>query len=113
MRHLASRSVLVGLAVGALLATDGRAIADTVVVTADAMVDVATGRLVAKPMLTVVDGRITRVGKQGDAAPAGASRVDLPGVTLLPGLIDMHTHLTSSPLFGATTACSSPTRSGR
>jgi imidazolonepropionase-like amidohydrolase len=26
--------------------------------------------------------------------------VDLPGVTLLPGLIDMHVHLTSSPLFG-------------
>ncbi len=31
--------------------------------------------------------------------PAGARRVDLPGMTLLPGLIDMHTHLTSDPHF--------------
>jgi imidazolonepropionase-like amidohydrolase len=42
----------------------------------------------------IVDGRITAVGKQGDAVPAGAEKVDLPGVTLLPGLIDMHTHIT-------------------
>ena len=33
----------------------------------------------------------------GDAAPAADRRVDLPGVTLLPGLIDMHVHLTSDP----------------
>ena len=73
--------------------------AKTVVVTADKLVDVATGKQVDKPLVVIVDGRITQVGKQGDAIPAGATRVDLPGVTLLPGLIDMHTHLTSSPLF--------------
>jgi len=73
--------------------------AKTVVVTADKLVDVATGKELPRPQLIVVDGRITQVGKQGDAVPAGATRVDLPGVTLLPGLIDMHTHLTSSPLF--------------
>ena len=73
--------------------------ARTVVVTADKLVDVASGKQLDKPQVIIVDGRITRVGKQGDAVPTGASRVDLPGVTLLPGLIDMHTHLTSSPLF--------------
>lgn len=73
--------------------------AKTVVVTADKLVDVASGKELDKPLVIVVDGRITRVGKQGDPTPAGATRVDLPGVTLLPGLIDMHTHLTSSPLF--------------
>ncbi|MEO7729357.1 MAG: amidohydrolase family protein [Kofleriaceae bacterium] len=73
--------------------------AKTVVVTADKLVDVATGKQADKPLVIIVDGRITKVGKQGDAVPAGATRVDLPGVTLLPGLIDMHTHLTSSPLF--------------
>jgi imidazolonepropionase-like amidohydrolase len=73
--------------------------AKTVVVTADKLVDVANGTQVDKPQVTIVDGRITKVGKQGDAVPAGATRVDLPGVTLLPGLIDMHVHLTSSPLF--------------
>src|SRR5262245_44753964 len=80
----------------------GTATADarTVVVTANKLVDVATGKQTDKPQVVIVDGRITQVGKQGDAVPAGAIRVDLPGVTLLPGLIDMHTHLTSSPLFG-------------
>jgi imidazolonepropionase-like amidohydrolase len=73
--------------------------AKTVVVTADKLVDVATGKQIDRPQVTIVDGRITAVGKQGDAVPAGATRVDLPGVTLLPGLIDMHVHLTSSPLF--------------
>jgi imidazolonepropionase-like amidohydrolase len=73
--------------------------ARTVAVTADKLVDVATGKEADKPLVIIVDGRITKVGKQGDAVPADAEKVDLPGVTLLPGLIDMHTHITSSPLF--------------
>ena len=90
---------LTALFVAALGATAASASAKTVVVTADKLVDVATGKALDKPLVIIVDGRITQVGKQGDAIPAGATRVDLPGVTLLPGLIDMHTHLTSSPLF--------------
>jgi imidazolonepropionase-like amidohydrolase len=88
---------------GAVLATAAPGVtvaqAKTVVVSADKLVDVATGKELDKPLVIIVDGRITQVGKQGGAVPAGAIRVDLPGVTLLPGLIDMHTHLTSSPLF--------------
>ena len=67
--------------------------ADTVVVTADRMVDTLAGRLVERPQVTVTDGRIVAVGRRGDAVPAGARRIDLPGETLLPGLIDMHVHL--------------------
>jgi imidazolonepropionase-like amidohydrolase len=74
--------------------------AKTVAVTADRLVDVATGKEADKPQVIIVDGRITAVGKQGDPVPAGAEHVDLPGVTLLPGLIDMHTHISSSPLYG-------------
>jgi imidazolonepropionase-like amidohydrolase len=88
---------LVALGVAALATP---AAAKTVVVTADKLVDVASGNQVDRPLVIIVDGRITKVGKQGDAVPAGATRVDLPGVTLLPGLIDMHVHLTSSPLYG-------------
>ena len=73
--------------------------ADTVVVSADRMIDVLTGRVVEHPQVTITDGRIAAVGVQGSALPAGARRVDLPGMTLLPGLIDMHTHLTSDPRF--------------
>src|SRR5258708_1606047 len=74
------------------------AFADTVVVSADRMVDVLTGRVVDHPQITITDGRITAVG-QDAASPPGARRVDLRGMTLLPGLIDMHTHLTSDPHF--------------
>jgi imidazolonepropionase-like amidohydrolase len=74
--------------------------ADTVVVTADRMIDVLAGRVVDRPQVTIVDGRITAVGTSGSAVPEGARRVDLPGMTLLPGLIDMHTHITVDPRYG-------------
>ena len=72
---------------------------DTVVVTADRMVDVLAGRIVERPQITITDGRISAVATQGAAIAAGARRVDLPGMTLLPGLIDMHVHLTHDPHF--------------
>lgn len=48
--------------------------------------------LVRDPTLLVEDGRVAAV-LAGGAAPAGADVVELPDVTLLPGLIDAHTHL--------------------
>jgi imidazolonepropionase-like amidohydrolase len=73
--------------------------ADTVVVTANRMLDVLSGHLVDRPQITIVDGRITAVGKAGDAAPSDARRIDLANVTLVPGLIDMHVHLTADPRY--------------
>jgi imidazolonepropionase-like amidohydrolase len=90
---LIRRACALMLMVGGLVAAVQ---ADTVVVTADRMIDVLTGKLVDHPQITVVDGRITAVGSPG-TVPVGSRRVDLPGMTLLPGLIDMHTHLTSDP----------------
>jgi imidazolonepropionase-like amidohydrolase len=77
--------------------------AETVVVTADRMVDVLAGRVVERPQVVITDGRISAVGRQGDAAPPGARRLDLAGKTLLPGLIDMHVHLDSNPRYGGYT----------
>ena len=57
------------------------------------------GRVTGRPKITVVDGRIASVGTQDGTTPAGARRIDLPGMTLLPGLIDMHTHITSDPRY--------------
>ncbi|HEY1491673.1 MAG TPA: amidohydrolase family protein [Steroidobacteraceae bacterium] len=73
--------------------------ADTVVVSADRMVDVVAGRSIERPQVTVTDGRITEVASQGAPIPAGARHLELPGITLLPGLIDMHVHLTSDPRY--------------
>jgi imidazolonepropionase-like amidohydrolase len=74
--------------------------AETVVVTAARMVDVVAGRVVQDPEITITDGRISAVGTRGTPVPAGARQLDLPGVTLLPGLIDLHVHLTSDPRYG-------------
>jgi imidazolonepropionase-like amidohydrolase len=83
-----------------LLATSAApvAAAETVVVTADRMIDVLTGKAVAEPVVVITGGRIVSVVGRGGARPLipeGAKRIDLPGKTLLPGLIDMHVHLTS------------------
>ncbi|THD82514.1 MAG: amidohydrolase family protein [Phenylobacterium sp.] len=77
--------------------------AKTVAVSADRLLDVVGGHYLDHPLVVITDGRITAVEHQGDAVPAGAERIDLPGVTLLPGLIDMHVHLTSSPIYGGYT----------
>jgi imidazolonepropionase-like amidohydrolase len=74
--------------------------AQTVILTADHMIDVLTGRLVDHPQITITDGRIAAVGSLGDPTPANARLINLPGMTLLPGLIDMHTHLTVDPRYG-------------
>lgn len=79
------------------------AAAETVVVTADRMVDVLTGEVVEEPVVVITDGRIASVVGRGGARPVipeGASRIDLPGHTILPGLIDLHVHLDSSPYYG-------------
>src|SRR6202023_3731644 len=52
----------------------------------------ARRRAVVQPALVVVDGK--RISRVGGAPPAGAQVIDLGDVTLLPGLIDAHTHLT-------------------
>jgi imidazolonepropionase-like amidohydrolase len=42
----------------------------------------------------VDNGRFTKVGRKGDVqAPAGATRVDLTGKTVMPALVDIHNHL--------------------
>lgn len=59
------------------------------------------GRLIADPArpaqgpstITIVDGRIQSVASGLQPAPAGARLIDLSARTVLPGLIDMHTHL--------------------
>ena len=72
--------------------------AGTIVVTGARLVDVLAGREVERPQIVITDERISAVGRQGDPAPADAKRIDLGNRTILPGLIDMHVHLTSDPL---------------
>jgi imidazolonepropionase-like amidohydrolase len=85
------------LALAALLAP-GPALADAVVVTAAHLYDPESGRTLDAPVIVVQDGRVTSLVTGANARPnipANAKRVDLGDVTVLPGLIDMHVHLTS------------------
>src|SRR5438105_6137743 len=67
-------------------------IGNPIAVKAARLFDANAGRLV-QPGLVVVSG--DRIAQVGGAAPAGAQVIDLGDATLLPGLIDAHTHLTS------------------
>jgi len=61
-----------------------------------AILDVTSGELHSGRVVLVKNGRITRVAPAGEVAiSAGTDVLDLQGHTLLPGLIDMHVHLTS------------------
>lgn len=70
-------------------------LADILVITADKLVDVESGKLVDNPVVIVEDNKITQVGVLGKVnIPADAKLLELGGQTLLPGLMDMHVHLT-------------------
>lgn len=72
------------------------AVAETVHITAARMIDVQTGAVVQNPMVNVTDGRITSINDARTVRlPGDAKIIDLGDRTLLPGLIDMHVHLTS------------------
>jgi imidazolonepropionase-like amidohydrolase len=59
------------------------------------VLDVRTGRLLSGQTVVVDGDRIVQVAASGSIpATAADTTIDLPGATLLPGLIDMHTHLT-------------------
>jgi imidazolonepropionase-like amidohydrolase len=89
----------------ALLFSAGLVIAQrspkTVVVHAGHALDVKTGKLLADQTFVIEDGRIVGAGPSAETkAPGDAVRIELPNATVLPGLIDAHTHLTSDPKFG-------------
>ncbi len=72
-----------------------------VAVHAGHMLDVKTGKLLADQMVVIEDGKIISAGATAEAkVPADAVRIDLPNATVLPGMIDAHTHLTMEPKFG-------------
>jgi imidazolonepropionase-like amidohydrolase len=72
-----------------------------IVVHAGHVLDVKSGKMLADQTLLIEDGKIVGSGPTAEVkTSADAMRIDLPNATILPGLIDAHTHLTMDPKFG-------------
>jgi imidazolonepropionase-like amidohydrolase len=91
---LLSSAALLALtpAVASSQAADSLQTPRRVAVRAAHLLDVRAGRVVDDPVVLIEGERVTSVGS-GLAVPAGFEVVDLGGATLLPGLIDCHTHV--------------------
>jgi len=100
-RHLAIFSILSLLTfLGATaIAQSPAQAAKRVIVHAGKYLDVKSGKTLTNQTIVIEGDKIVSVG--GDAKPMPADIiVDLSGATILPGLIDVHTHLTANPQFG-------------
>jgi imidazolonepropionase-like amidohydrolase len=69
------------------------------VIHAGHLLNVRTGETLSHQAIVIQGDKIVSVGTDAQA-PAGATVIDLPNATVLPGLIDAHTHLTMTPNFG-------------
>ena len=74
--------------------------ANRTLVRAGHLVDVKTGKVSDAQTIVVVGDKIQSIGPTASiAAEPGDKVVDLGSLTVLPGLIDVHTHLTMNPDF--------------
>lgn len=63
---------------------------------AGALLDVGSGEMLQNQAIIIVGDRITKIGSSSDLTrPDGSILIDLTDFTVLPGLIDAHTHLNS------------------
>lgn len=89
------RRLIIGLFFAAAFSTPGAGQAPQVTVYEGARLIVGDGRAAIEDAAFVVqNNRFTQVGRRGQLnVPAGATRVDLTGKTVMPAIIDTHTHM--------------------
>lgn len=79
-------------------AQESSASTPVVVLRAGHLLDVKAGRMLQDYVVLIRGERIEAIGPRSSTSlPAGATIIDLSAYTLLPGLIDTHTHVTGDP----------------
>ena len=69
-----------------------------VVIRAGRVLDVKSGNTLTNQTIVIEGDKIVSIGASSDAkSDASTQVIDLPNATVLPGLIDSHTHLTGDP----------------
>jgi len=86
--------LIASLASAASFGAQQKASNTPIVVRASKLFDPTSGRLLDSPVVLISGNHIEAVGSRDLATPANARMIDLGSATLLPGLIDVHTHLT-------------------
>ena len=89
-KHL-KRSFAATLAV-ALLSTSAIA-GDIKIIKAGSLFDSSSGKVTKDAVIVIEDDKIVAVGGSGTAIPADAEVIDLSSSFVLPGVMDMHTHV--------------------
>ena len=92
LKQLASAALLLIASAAVSTAQHTPSSPQVTVIRAGKLVDVDSGRMLTNQMLVVRDGKIEALG-ENLSVPAGATVIDLSRMTVLPGLIDCHTHL--------------------
>src|SRR5579862_4558075 len=87
MRRIVNLNILIPLLLSALASS-----AQTIAVKAGTLIDPEAGITLKDQVILVRDGKIDAVG-HNLSIPAGTKLIDLSADTVLPGLIDCHTHL--------------------
>ncbi len=87
------RSAAAWSLLAALLMTAPLASAETVIVRAGRLLDVEQGRYLENQAIRVENGRVAAIAPYAASATGDARVIDWSAYTVLPGLIDLHTHL--------------------
>jgi imidazolonepropionase-like amidohydrolase len=87
--------------------------ADTVVVRAGKMLDVERGQYLADRAIRIEDGRIVSVTPWTGVSRGRGRVIDWSAYTVIPGLIDLHTHLVGDISSADVTAPLSSSAAGR
>src|SRR5215831_7526502 len=97
-----SRIFLFAVAIFVASQLAAQSLAPATLVKAGRLLDPRTGNVLSPAAMLIENDKIKEVGAPAHVqanAPAGVKTIDLGNATLLPGLIDSHTHLLVDPIY--------------